>query len=744
LRALSGDGRSESELFAAHGTGPEDVCVNPSFDQSILDATAIKPMFPGSMPPMDSLASQQPAPANPVDLMNKYGSMGIDQMIEQEICSMVRGRKRSSMTHREQFRLVWNKCWEHMKQVYDDTGKESWQSKTFQPDTPKVVETIVANLHSALLSPNMPAEWQCKIKEFEDQVRGINDIVANDSEKSRMKVNFTDLLRSIGVCGTAIGKVGYELQVDTVMVKERGQVSLVQRALAMMSGRPAPVPMDSYTPKEMKVKDWATCDYRDLYKIYPEPFTTKISKDHWIIEESRITNRELVEGANSQDPYTRLKNVSADLLMSTSNREQEDPETQIRRMALDQRSTSMFYFDPDMPHTLDEFWGPVPIWMVDPSQRDNPDSKYKMVNAWIWVIDGSHCVRSVLCPYRDGEPPYVKFEYIRVPGVWWGIGPAELMMGLQIEKNEVVNTGSDQTNLSLNKVIAVIKDKVNKDDWQRLKSQPGGLWLFENIQRVSDAFQIIDFPDIGRDWYMKINMIDQAIQETTAANKSTVGAGGGGDQAGGDTFRGQLLNKQTSSERFMMYARTLESLGIADIYKKMYQRVYQFKSYESVANVLGQERAQKFEFLPPEQLEMAASLVPLGVMTMETKGVKLAQMGEWVKLFGSQPWAKLYEIARRMWIEMGYSDPDIVTFSEEEMDQFNQFKRQLLSEMPPGMGTNGSPGGPAAGGTAPAPGSAPSPIAGNTPGPTDGMPRPPMPARGPGASSIDLSGRPMS
>lgn len=718
--------------------------MNPSFDQSILDATAIKPMFPGSMPPMDSLASQQPPPANPMDLAAKYGAMGTEQMIEQEICSMVVGRKTSSRTHREQFRLIWDKCWEHMKQVYDTTGKEGWQSKTFQPDTPKVVETIVSNLHAALLTPNMPAEWQCKIKEFEQQIRDVNDIVASDAEKGRMKVNFTDLLRSIGVTGTAVGKVGYDLKEEMVMVKERGKVSLMDRAIAAMSGRPAPVPMDSYTPKRMKVKDWATCEYRDIYKIYPEPFTTEISKDHWIIEESRITNRELVDLANSPDPYSRLKNVTQDLLNSSQNKVQEDPETQIRRMALDQRSTVMSYFDPDMPHTLDEFWGPVPIWMVDPSKRDDPASKYTMVNAWIWVVDGSHCVRSVLTPYRDGEPPYVKFQYIRIPGVWWGIGPAELMIGLQIEKNEMVNTGSDQTNLSLNKIIAVIKDKVNKDDWQRLKSQPGGLWLFENIQRVEDAFKVIEFPDIGRDWYMKINMIDQAIQETTAANKSTVGAGGGEDQAGGSTFRGQLLNKQTSSERFMMYARTLESLGIADIYKKMYQRIYQFKSYESVAAVIGQERAKKFEFIPPEQLETAASLVPLGVMTMETKGVKLAQMGEWVKLFGTQPWAKIYDIARRMWIEMGYSDPDSVTFSQEEMDQFNQFRRQLMAEAPPGMEGSVTQGPDGREVNMEGQGPPASPIAGNTPGPTDGMPRPAMPARGPGASSIDVSGRPMS
>lgn len=717
----------------------------PSIEELLRNATDIRPMYPASMPPMDSMASEQPAESSPEQISAKFAAMPVEQMIEDEICAMVQGRKRASKTWRDAKQQIWDKCWEHMKQVYDTTGKEAWQSKTFQPDTPKVVETIGANLHAALLSPKMPAEWQCKVKEFEEAVRSVNDIVGNDIDKSRMKVDFTDLLRSLCVTGTAIGKVGYDLVKDTVMVKERGSVSLAQRAFAAMLGRPAPVPMDTYTPKEMTIRDWANCKYRDPYKIYPEPYTTDISKDHWIIEESKITNRDLVDGANDPDPYSRLKNISTDLLSSTSEKVNEDPETQIRRLALEQRSTSMLYFDPDAPHVLDEFWGPVPVWMVDPSQKDVPESKYKMVNAWIWVVDGRYCVRSVITPYRDAEPPYVKFQYIRVPGDWWGIGPAELMIGLQIEKNEVVNTGSDQTNLSLNKIVAVIKDKVNKDDWQRLKSNPGALWLFENIQKVSDAFQVIEFPDIGRDWYMKIQMLDQAIQEVTSATKATIGVEQGSSDSGGGTFRGQLLNKQSSSERFMMYARGIESCGIAEVYRKYYHRIYQFKSYESVAGVLGQARAANFEFIPPEQLEQIATLTPMGVTTMETKGVKLAQMGEWAKLFAQYPWAKLYELARKMWIEMGYSDPDSVTFSQEEMDQFNQFRRELLSENPMdlvGGSVKRGPDGrevkveteqPPAG-----------PVAGNVPGPTDGLPRPAMPARGPGAASIDMTGGPLS
>lgn len=705
-------------------------------DQVIEDGTAFRSVFPNNRPSVID-SGEQPSEQPPMNLSTLYSVMPVDLMVEQEICAMVKSRKQASETHRAQKKLVWDKCWDHMKQIYDKTGKEPWQSTIFQPDTPKVVETIASNLHAALMSPDLPAEWQCKVKDYEERVKSINDIVGSDAYKAKLKLVYTDLLRSLCVVGTSIGKVGYAFEKDMVMVKMRQRPGLAERAMAMLTRRPPPQPMEIYTPQQMVVKDWTTVEYRDPYKIYPQPFTSDFSKDHWVIEDSRITNAELVALANSNDPVSQIKNVTYDLLNSSAAKVDEDPETQARRFALQQQSAAMHYFDPDLPHQLLEYWGPVPVWMIAPEKRNDPAYKYQTVNAWIWVIDGTHCVRASLSPYRDAEPPYFKDTYIRIPGDFWGIGPAELMLGLQIEKNEVVNTGSDQTNLSLNKIIAVIKDKVA--DWERLKSAPGAMWLFENIGKISDAFQVVEFPDIGRDWYMKIELLDRAIQEVTAANKVTLGVGGGTDEAGGGTFRGQLLNKQSSSERFMMVARSIEFSGLVDCFRKMYHRIYQFKSYESVDRILGKERSADFDFIAPEELDQVAQLVPLGVMTMETKGVKLAQMGEWYKMFAMEPWTKKYELARKMWVEMGYSDPDSVTFTEEELQQFNEFRRQMAMD-----GLQGPPGG---GMPPPGQGSAPSgkpqPIAGNVPPPREGMPMPPLPARGPGAANIDMTGRPM-
>ncbi len=58
------------------------------------------------------------------------------------------------------------------------------------------------------------------------------------------------------------------------------------------------------------------------------------------------------------------------------------------------------------------------------------------------------------------------------------------------------------------------------------------------------------------------------------------------------------------------------------------------------------------------------------------------------------------------------------------------------------LGPNGQPLGPASGNTANVPGGMP--VSGNVPGPNHGMPRPALPARGPGSSPFDAQGMPMS
>lgn len=696
----------------------------PDMNDPVYNA-GITAMMGEDLPPIENTA--------PTENGSKTSN---DVIVDGEIRSMILSRKEASRTWRQEKRDKWDKCWNHYKQIYDKTNKEPWQSTTFIPASPKVAEVIASNMHSALMGPDRPVEYQARRPEFERDVADANDLISVDFDKSKFKVHWTDFLRNLCITGTAIGKIEYCKEYADVTIKERYRELPMMQMARRMLGLGSPPPQETYSVQRLLVKDYATFKNVDLYDVYPEPGSLDISKDRWIIEEGRICNYKLIELASDPDPVKRISNLDEEVLMGNPRDLNNNSEKQEYEAANDDLIHPTAYLEPDQEHVLDEYWGPAPIWMVQPELYGDESRKYEMVHAWFWLIDGIYVVRKQITPWRDAEPPYVKGVYIRVPGQFYGIGPLELMLGLQIELNESRNCRQDEINLKLSKPLAIIKSMVAQGEWGRLVSGPGALWLFDNADDIRKAIFPIEFDaNLGDSWRSSMEIYNE-IQEVTAAVKATVGSGGGSDQAGGDTFRGQLLNKQTASERFIMYSRILEITGLSEAIRKFYQRIYQFKDWDSAEKILGEKRAQKFRFISPEELDLVAKINPMGVTSLENKGVQLAQMAEEFRMLQGFPWYKQVEAARRMVVARGQSDPDSVIFSDEELQQFNQAKQQLMDQ------AGAAPSNPSLG--MPMEGMPPGPIAGNVPGPTDGLPQPALPARGPGAASIDETGRPLS
>ena len=687
--------------------------------------------------------------------------MSIDRLMDMEIAGMVTSRLELAKTARRPRRLVWDKCWQNMKGVYDKTAKAAWQSTTFMPLTSKVVEVIASNIHSAVFAPEMPIEYQTKRSDLDQIVRSINEVIETDFDKCQAKAQFTDFIRNMCVMGTAIGEVGYLKERETVMIKENRQQMPPEVADMMKSlGIEQPA---QFTPKEMLVKDYATIINVDPYDIYVEPRKQEFSKDSWVIRKGKITNRELKIGSLDQDPYYKYDNVTDDLLEGSGlQRTDQDPEKLTRRFALQDYNVYTHFLDPDREHELLTFYGQIPIWYLFPELKYDRKRQYDSVPGCIKVVDGQWVIWKRLSPWRDAEPPFFKANYIRIPSEFYGIGVAEMVMGLQTEKNEIRNSRMDNINLSMNKIIAVLKDAVPSTEWKRLVSEPGALWVFKGVTDIRQAMQQVEFGDVTKDSWMASQEVDREAEEVTAANKVTQAVGGADNEAGGGTFRGQMLNVQQATGRWMLYARLFEWNALIPAMKKFYQRIYQFKDIEQIKEILGGDRGANFQFVSPEDLDRIAKLVPLGVMTMENKGVKLAQMNQFTQTWMMMPFFKKLEMARKMAVEMGNPEPDSILFSDEEQKQYIEFQKQAMMENEQMMG-GGAPGNAGAGQPSGNPGllgpdgrpvtpqtgqrgNVPGgqPVSGNVPGPRQGMPRPVLQARGPGASRLDLHGMPLS
>lgn len=679
----------------------------------------LQPVFE-DVPALNSEENQDQLGMNGEEMMN----LPMSTLIDMEVAQMVTNRKNISENWRRPRRLEWDQAWMDYNQVYNATGKQPWQSTTFMPLINRSTEIIVSNIHGAVMGPEMPVELETRGRpDLDEKIHKHNRIISYDFERCQFKAHWTDYLRSLVLLGTGIGKIDYVKQTEEVMVKERRKPSVMDGILSKFGKQ---IELERFVPRNELVKDHARFRHRDLYDIYIQPYTQDFSKDHWVIEKGTITNKELIAGSLDQDPYFHLDNVTADLLNSGGDkRDGGDPEKQVRRMAFLDYDIQSYHLEPDQSHELLEYYGPIPTWFIDPELRNDPRKKYDTVPGWIWVVDG-HVVRKKICPWRDGEPPYVKGNYVRVPNQFYGMGVGKLLQGLQVEKNEIRNLNIDNINITMNKVTAIMKDKVDPQEWKRLVSQPGAIWPFKGTDDIRKVLMPIEFPDQAKSVWLATQQIDQEAAETSGAVRATLGVQGTQEDAGASTFRGQLLNKQVATERFMLYARVEELCGLTNAFRKFYQRIYQFKGYEQIDEILGMEQAKDFELIPPEVLEKVSKITPMGVLSMENKGVKLAQMTQLTQMYGMEPWFKKYEMARKQYIEMGFSDPDSVFFSAEEMQQFNEFRKQIMGS---GMGQ-----GPTLAGEAPNP----NPSAPMAP---QGMAMQPPPPNGPGARPGDMGMR---
>jgi hypothetical protein len=307
-------------------------------------------------------------------------------LVDTEIRDMILKRQRASRDYYQPRREWWDKCWNHYKQVTDRTNKEAWQSDIFAPASPKVAEVITSNMHAAQLAPEQPVEYQARQPRFEDVVRDVNDIMAVDMDRSQFKVHWTDIIRSKVIIGTGIGKVEYRKEYATVKVKERVQETPLTKMADMarqMMGLP-PSPKEIVKEVRMTVKDHAYTKYVDRYDCFPEPGTTEISKDRWFIERGKICNYKLLELA--EDPDNPVINITPEMLSSTpKDLKDPDGDKSEKHAALDENVSAAAYMDPDQEHELLEYWGPAPIWMVQPEFYMDESRKYEMVHAWFWL-----------------------------------------------------------------------------------------------------------------------------------------------------------------------------------------------------------------------------------------------------------------------------------------------------------------------------------------------------------------------
>jgi hypothetical protein len=250
--------------------------------------------------------------------------------------------------------------------------------------------------------------------------------------------------------------------------------------------------------------------------------------------------------------------------------------------------------------------------------------------------------------------------------------------------NEVVNQRLDEGNLALNPMIVAIEKAVlNPKDLT--EGGPGVVVRLDNNKLgpngdVKNAVSVFERPDVKRGaGFTEIYEWERIAQERTSANRATLGTSGQVHDANG-TLGGQELLLQQAGEKFAYIAMVQEANWLHEVFRKVWKLVYANMEPQDAVEVLGQERAQTFQMMTPEEVEANYSYVPQGIVQQKAKGQALATMQMMYQQFQGAPWIDQLNYFKKE-ARIGGLDPKTLIVPEAEAMEIVAKAQQMAQGM---------------------------------------------------------------
>jgi len=149
--------------------------------------------------------------------------------------------------------------------------------------------------------------------------------------------------------------------------------------------------------------------------------------------------------------------------------------------------------DPAAPIEALEFYGSVQgklllEWGMAPDKVPDPVAEYR---ANVWVI-GAYVIRATLNTDPLGRTPYSVSSWEKLPGSFWGIGPAELMTDVSAVCNATARALVNNMGIASGPQVTVNTDRLAEGE--NITSMfPWKLWQTKNDPMANDSSQPIAF-----------------------------------------------------------------------------------------------------------------------------------------------------------------------------------------------------------------------------------------------------------
>lgn len=277
------------------------------------------------------------------------------------------------------------------------------------------------------------------------------------------------------------------------------------------------------------------------------------------------------------------------------------------------------------------------------------------------IGNGAAVLRFEASPYMHGRDPFIFTRYTIVPGEVYGIGALEPALPLQFLINTFTNQKVDELSIVINGMYKYVDDGVIDTD--NIVSEPGALFEvgdIENIQNIAPS-QAVALA------YTEIADLERKFEEATGALKLVVG----GAQSTGDrtTATEVLAITQSGNARFNETLAHVENTAFAPALRLYVSNAAQFMSQNFVVKAVGEEEAEEWLSISPEDIKGNYSIRPGGSRLVGVRELRLRNLMQYAQVIGQvealatrMDWNKFNS---KIWKELGF-DADENMLKDEQ------------------------------------------------------------------------------
>lgn len=547
---------------------------------------------------------------------------------KRELLNFVKGFYRASYDWRRQsYHTTWDKCERNYRQIYDPTDKakkEPWQATMFIPATPSNVEIISSSLTKIASATKHPIAVEPREMGDELQAELNNELIDYYVEKGDYVLNRSKVLKEATIFGSGFMKI---FQEQKFALRRMNEPVLEGFEAALKKGRaPGTVLGQKSVKKRVMVRDCIKYQPVHIRDIFLEPNS---------IDGQRIIHREKITYGEIKSMADRGFFDKEQVKELYFHKESDNFEEDIALVKYDQGITD----NPGTPkpsydqkHTIWEYWGPLPAkWLKYDMPEDTEAQRMsaeELIPGRAVVASGNFLLGSEENMEQSMEPPFVQMDYINTNQTY-GLGVAQLMMGLQAELNEIRNLRVDNVNLVMQKVFMVIEKYIVEP--KELRMSPGAVIRLKGseIDDIKKVLAELPVSDVPISAFRETSDIERQIQEVTAANRVTLGTAGM-TRDSNQTLGGMELLRQAAMDRFIVYAYLIGRQFDVKAAKKTVELIYQHMTPEKARMILGEmpveylpgdvrARWTLWRPIPPHEMDVCYNFVPVDVFATENK-----------------------------------------------------------------------------------------------------------------------------